>query len=379
MKTKKQFISIILLASGIFGAALSGDMQAKSRDKHEKNFFFDALGDFVYNGEAELAGIQKLIDNVINKECPAFVVHVGDQQNDPRGLSTIGSLSIALTENQFRPKRDFWWQIKAPFIITPGDNDWADTIVNPGGPTPGNPPFPPNPDPIATLDAFRQVWYKEGTNAKFPFKVISQPDEFPEFSAYIENKRWCYNDIIFVTVHTIGLSDNNGLNPGQSIFPEARAAIINETTGATGRIEANQAWLNKAFDIAEKKCARGLVIITQADPDFSGNTTGFQPMLRLIRDRSVANIKNNLQVLFIRGDSHVFGINKPLPLFGAYPPFTGVTDNIAQTFVPNFTAVSIPGTSGGGARQGAGPGRVKIEVDFETPGLFKFYSSLTSK
>ncbi|MCE5294712.1 MAG: hypothetical protein LLF94_08895 [Chlamydiales bacterium] len=284
-----------------------------------KNFSFDAVGDAVYL-EEEVDAWEDIIQNVINKEHPAFVVHVGDFQIDPRGLDLPATaLPIALTENQIIEKRNFWWKIKAPLIVTPGDNDWSDTIADPTGPPPGNPPYPPNPDPIGTLNAFRNVWYEQGTNVKFPFKVVSQPDEFPEFYDYIENKRWCYHDIVFVTINTI--SGDNGLDPADSIYPEARQAIIDEASGPNGRIAANQAWLNKAFDVAQRKGARGLVIVTQAYPGFydGGVSPGFEDELTTIRNRTIDNIPNNLQVLFVYGDLHFFNVDKPFPLLGDSP------------------------------------------------------------
>ncbi len=347
--------------------------------KECKNFFFDAVGDAVYL-EEEVPAWQNIIDNVINKEKPAFVVHVGDTQIDPRGLELPDPLKIALDEAQMLPKRYFWWQINAPFIITPGDNDWSDTIASPTGPVQGSPPYPPNPDPIGTLNDFRTIWYDSGTNVSFPFKVVSQPDEFPEYSDYIENKRWCYHGIVFVTIHTI--SGDNGLEPADSIYPEARQAIIDEASGPNGRIAANQAWLNKAFDVAESCNARGLVIVTQAYPGFyaGGTTPGFEPELTLIRDRTIANIENDLQVLFVYGDLHFFNVDKPLPLLGSSPVYDYAEYIPGQTFVPNFTSVIVPGPSEGGfSGPSAGPGRVKILVNFDSPGLFEIYSSLTTR
>jgi hypothetical protein len=120
--------------------------------------------------------------------------------------------------------------------LTPGDNDWADTVRDPVN----------NPDPIGTLNALRTLFYG-ANNVEFPFNVISQPEEFPEFFEYIENRRWEIAQapraqsarqasscrIVFATVHTI--SDDNGLaHSSQAVRDEAAR-----------RIAANQAWLEK--------------------------------------------------------------------------------------------------------------------------------------
>lgn len=351
------------------------------KKKHcKRNFYFDAVGDLTYLGD-EVEPMQKIIDHVINKECPLFTVHVGDAQPDTRQLNfpDLDPLAVAIDQNQWTTKRNFWYQIKSsPVIFTPGDNDWADTIGDPGpGPFPGPPPYPPNSDPLATLQAIRDVWYPE-TNAKKCFKIISQAEESVEFSEYKENRRWCCNGVVFVTIHTI--SGNNGLSPINSPFEEAREAIIQESEK---RIQANAAWLNIAFDIAEKKCARGLVIMTHANPFDDviepGRGTGYYEQLRIIRDRSIANLENNLQVLFLYGDTHQFAVNKLFPLLGEFPPYRYELLP-GQTFVPNITCVQVPGsnTQGLAFPDRTGPGRVKIEVDFKSKGLFKVYSSLTT-
>lgn len=345
-----------------------------------RNFFFDVMGDTAYQ-TTDTPKLINLINNVINREHPAFVVHVGDQQNDPAGTAAGTSETIALTEAQFIPKRDLLWTIRSPYIITPGDNDWSDTIKTPAGPVPGTPPFPPNPDPIGTLNAFRNVYYNQGTNVPFPFAVVVQAQEQPQFSEFVENRRWIYNNIVFVTIHTI--SGANGLVPPASPFPAAQQAIINETSGLAGfqgRINANLAWLTRAFDVADQMNARGVVIFTQAPSvqitngfyNFRTPPAGYDTMLGLIRTRTLAALPLGRQVLLAYGDGHFYMVSKPLPLAGTYPPTDTTVANL--DLLPNFTAVEVPGASASfvtGAQ-----GRVKVKVDFNDPGLFSFYSSV---
>lgn len=372
-------LSLMAMLALIFG--VEHPLTAKNCHKNKKpcNFYFDAFGDTAYTQAQEVQLID-LIQNTINKEKTAFVVHIGDMQPDPLGVSaSIPSASIALNETQFRQKRNILWMIKHPFILTPGDNDWSDTIHPLAGPLPGSAPFPPNSDPIGTLESLRNVFYREGTNTKFCFKVVSQPDEQPEYSEFIENKRWIYNNVVFVTLNTI--SGNNGLNPGPipqpptAPFQQAITDIINEsqgTGGFQGRINANQAWLARAFDIAESISARGLVIFTQGgiNANFVSPSSGYAPMLQLLRDRTLAAAPQ-LKVLFIHGNQHLFGMSKPLPETGAYPPGTTLSD-----YLENFTAILVPGPSfppnppSFPNPQYGAMGRVRIKVDFNDPGLF---------
>jgi hypothetical protein len=363
------------------------DRKHKKKPSKRCNFSFAAMGDTTYY-LADEDKLMNLIENVINKEDLAFVVHVGDQQGDPLGAAPGASSSppnsIALIESQFLPKRDLLWKIKHPFIITPGDNDWSDTIHPLAGPVPGTPPFPPNPDPIATLESFREVYYRQGTNVKFPFKVVSQSQEQPAFSDFIENKRWVYRGIVFVTIHTVGA--NNGLAAGPSPFPTAIQAVIDESLGNAGfqgRLAAGEAWLSRAFDVADQIKAKGLVIFTQAPTsspsrgiyDFRNPSSGYAGLMKIMRDRTLAVLPQGRQVMVCFGDGHTFTVLKPLPIAGTYPP----TSTTAPDFdlLPNFTAIQVPGSSSGlvtGAQ-----GRVKIDVDFTSPGLFNIYSSVTTR
>lgn len=355
--------------------------------RSKSHFSFAAMGDTAYYLQDE-AGLTKLIDQVINKEKLAFVVHLGDQQNDPYGTapgdSSSPSSSIAIKESQFIPKRDALWKIKHPFLITPGDNDWSDTIRSLEAPVAGLPPYPPDPNPLETLENFRNVYYRSGTNVKFPFKVVSQPQEQSEFSDYIENKRWIYQDIVFVTIHAIG--GNNGLEPGPSIYPQAIQAIIDESLGNSGfqgRIAAGESWLSRAFDVADAIDAKGIVIFTHAPTnslsrgvyDFRNPTTGFEGLLRIMRNRTLLALTQQRQVLLCFADGHLFTVSKPLPIGGSYPP----TDTTATdlNLLPNFTAIQVPGSSFNTVT--GAQGRVKVTVDFNSKGLFNIYSSVTTR
>ena len=351
-------------------------------------FTFTAMGDTAYSQRDEI-NLSQLITNVINQEQSAFVVHVGDTQNDPKGTGATPNVTtsavIAITADQFLPKRNLLWTINRPFIITPGDNDWSDTIATlaAGGLPPQN-PMPPNPNPIDTLEAFRTLYYRNGTNVPFPFTVSSQPEEQSQFAEFIENRRWIYKNLVFVTVHTV--SGANGLSPDSSGSPSARNSVIIESNATFGRINANLAWLNRAFDVADNIDARGVVIFTQspAQPvvastgtlrgvyNFRDPGTGYADMMKLIRDRTI--LTPIRQVLLCYGDGHIFTVSKPLPQNGTYPPTQGSASN--PDLLPNFSAVEVPGSSD--FNRSGEQGRVKIIVDFSKPGLFDVYSSLNT-
>lgn len=422
--------------------------ESHSSSSNSTNFFFDALGDHPYYTN-EVGPCVDLIEDIINVEKPAFVLHMGDMQNDP--LGTTGNVNLPSepistdAAQMITNSRELWWRIKVPFIVTPGDNDWCDTNRTFGNPMPPiNPPYlpnraPPNLYPLATLHDFRDVWFRQGYNVKPDFKIHHQSHEQPKYSAYVENLRWIYNNILFVSVHTMG--GDNGLNQfaGSSSNPSAlldvkveaaNAKVTGSISGnvltvtavswgvlalgqdlssdyvggtgilfgtqitgqlsgtaggigtysiniaqtlastanilAGGRINANLAWLNKAFEVAIRKDVRGIVLFTQANIDFSNPSVGFQAFANMLWDKAVSN--PNLQILEIHGDNHTFDIAKPFPTQGPYPAYNTAIPN---SYLNNITVVAIVGSD-------RGVGRVKISVDLDTPALFSFYSSLNT-
>jgi hypothetical protein len=340
--------------------------------KKRKNFYFDALGDTAYSIGTENA-LKQLIKQTINKEDAAFVVHIGDTQLDARGVPFVDGPLLQITESSNTPppgvpepppygfvrNRAVLWEIDHPFINTPGDNDWTDTTYEPVL----------NPDPIGTLEAFRNVFYREGTNVSFPFLVISQADEMPQYATYIENQRWIYQSIVFVTVNTVGEAD--GTNGSQTVYGTPETTAILNAEYIT-RNAANIAWLQRAFEIAHQKNAPAVVVFTQSQPgvdfpfgdwNFAGSpdacwggapNPGWDDMLSLLYNE--ATTYPDRKILYIYGNEHFENMT---------PPFC----NADSTAVPNFTTIQVPGFPD--------TGRMRFYVDFKSKDLF--FLSLDSR
>lgn len=87
------------------------------------------------------------------------------------------------------------------------------------------------------------------------------------------------------TVHAVG--SNNGLAPW---FGGAETAEQTERKLAEveARTDAALAWIDGAFDVAEERGLRGVVIGMQADTFIGGGNSGFTEIVRRLADRSRA-------------------------------------------------------------------------------------------
>ena len=322
--------------------------RCEPKKKCGTKFSFDVIGDTGYSTDYEQE-LRMLINNVINKECVDFVVHIGDMQTDPRGLPGLPTASIALNTPEWIVKRNLLWEINKPFIVTPGDNDWADTIQAPTS----------NPNPLATLQSVREVFYNNGTNVPFKFPVVSQPEEFPAFSAYVENRRWVRKGVLFTTFHSIAGREANGLTSFNSAV--AAESLV--------RIQAAVAWINRSFDVAIAEGYKAMVFLSQAVIDWTNPLPGFVEIVNAMTTR--VNQNQNIKVLYIFGDNHQFNVQKPMR--GA---------QVSQSLTPlfrqyeNFTAVEVPGAPRGAiggvgmTNIAGGTARVKFTVDVDSRDIF---------
>ena len=262
----------------------------------------------------------------MNKENLEFVVHVGDIQADPRGYArTPDTVSLPCTDESFRKVLAQFQKSSHPFILTPGDNDWADCHLL-------------KIDPLERLAKVRELFFPEGRSlGKKTIAVESQAKD-SNFAKFRENLMWSVNGVSFITMHIVGSNNNKGRTP--------------EMDGeANERTAANIAWLKKAFADAKTKNTLGLVLITQANPGFETHWTpslkdryfrlfpgvtppkeaqpsGFDDIL----DAVAAEMESyDKPTLFIHGDTHIFHVSKPL------------VSKKTKRFVDNFTRIEVFG------------------------------------
>jgi len=182
----------------------------------------------------------------------AFVVHDGDIQ-DP---------SDPCTDERLAYVHDVFDGFTAPFVYTPGDNEWADC-----------------PDPAERLAAIRQRFFSTDQSLGQHRMALTR-----QAAPFVENARWTAGNVVFATLNVPG--------------PTGRSS------GAKDLHEANVAWLNAAFDAAEAQQSPGVMIIWQDDP-FDGNSDS--ELEEVLIERSERFGK---PVVLVHGDTHVYRLGK---------------------------------------------------------------------
>jgi predicted phosphodiesterase len=136
-------------AAGVLAATLAlATVPALAQDRA---FQFGLVGDTAYSKQEE-AEFERVIA-ALNTSDLAFVIHVGDFQNDPRPHNrNPDRSSVPCVEESYTRVLASFQRVRHPFILTPGDNDWTDchhlaaTKV----------------DPLEALATVRKMFYPKG-------------------------------------------------------------------------------------------------------------------------------------------------------------------------------------------------------------------------
>jgi hypothetical protein len=188
-----------------------------------------------------------------------LTMHVGDIWSEA---------GATCSNSEFLRVHDVFHSFAAPFLYTPGDNEWADC-----------------PSSSRALGTIRQMFFPtDETLGQRRLTVARHPD-MPE------NARLTLGGVVFVTINEPGASGRGGTHR-----------------------DRNVAWLNATFDHAEATGAPGVVVGWQDNP--------FMPsggrLLRTLEDRAHRFGK---PVVLVHGDTHHAQVDHP---WDDLPNFTRV-------------------------------------------------------
>jgi hypothetical protein len=322
----------------------------------QEGFQFGLVGDTGYS-KLEEQQFERIIA-AMNASDLAFVIHIGDFQNDPRPHNrNPDRSSVPCTEESNKRVLASFQRVRHPFVLTPGDNDWTDCHL-----------LKPNPvDPLKALEAVRATFYPKGTSLGGRTMPVESQASDANFATFVENLRWAIGGVTFATAHIVGSNDNTGRSPEMDAEQKERKA-------------ANLAWIKAAFAKARADNSRGLVLMIQANPGFENHWPPapkgryFGPFLGRAGapaipandafGDTIALLTEELEtyrrpVLLLHGDTHLFRIDKPL-----YSKKTG-------RIFENFTRVETFGSPDAHW--------VRITVDPAYSGLFRVQPEIVAE
>jgi len=243
---------------------------------------FVALGDMPYSLPKDFVRYERLI-KAINADQPAFSIFVGDTKSG----------ETPCTDEYMEKTTGYFNSFDAPLIYSIGDNEWTDCHRTLAG----------SYDPIERLDRIRKTQFVDQHSfGKRRMTLTRQSDVMPQFAKFVENSLWVKGKFVFVSLHIPGSNNNYERTPAS-------------TQEYLERNTANLAWIEYAFQLAQKKSAAGIVFAFQADMFYSppgvvnNQNSGFVDTLNQFR--SLAE-KTTLPILLIHGDSHRLRIDQPL-------------------------------------------------------------------
>jgi len=243
---------------------------------------FVALGDMPYSLPKDFVRYERLI-KAINADQPAFSIFVGDTKSG----------ETPCTDEYMEKTTGYFNSFDAPLIYSIGDNEWTDCHRTLAG----------SYDPIERLDRIRKTQFVDQHSfGKRRMALTRQSDVMPQFAKFVENSLWVKGKFVFVSLHIPGSNNNYERTPAS-------------TQEYLERNTANLAWIEYAFQLAQKKSAAGILFAFQADMFYSppgvvnNQNSGFVDTLNQFR--SLAE-KTTLPILLIHGDSHRLRIDQPL-------------------------------------------------------------------
>ena len=306
--SKTRFTSIAFgMVMAIFTIAANADRDGDDRHEKSEPYAIGLWGDLPYSDVQALVGVPNLIADM-NRQELAFTVHDGDLKagNGKPGSVTPTTCSDAL----YVQALGFFNALRAPAMLTPGDNDWTDCD------RPSNGGFSSR----ERLDHERLVFFNTPYSLgqrRTRQEVQTSPLCLGVNGAVpcVENRHWTFGRVTYITLNVQG-SCNNLCDT---------APDVNEWAA---RNQANISWLRESFRYAAARQSVAVMVIAQANPGWDatdgtraplrdpkslvetdGQPDGFRDYLVALRDEVVAFRR---PVAYVHGDSHYHRVDKPM-------------------------------------------------------------------
>jgi hypothetical protein len=250
------------------------------------DFTFVAFGDTPYTEDEEARFVGMIAQ--INREKPAFSVHVGDFKS---GWSPC-------TDALFVQRHEQFALFHQALIYTPGDNEWSDCWRAWGA----------SRDPLERLQKLRELFFADGFSLGQQKIALTR-----QSAAYPEHARWTHDGILFATLNVPG--SNNNMRMRDEWAARERALLH---------------WLETTFALARTQGLGAVVVAMQANPFLRSAAVkdGYQALLNALARESQ---KFKGEVLLIHGDTHHYRFDQPL------------VDARSQRHVPNFSRLEVFG------------------------------------
>ena len=181
------------------------------------------------------------------------MVHLGD----------IGSSRQACGDAWLQARKQQFARIRHPFVLLPGDNEWADCK-----------------DSIVRLEQWRKLFCIE--KRILNFKKQGGP--------FCEHIRWEAAGFVFVALNVPG-NNNNVRHPEHA----PRMAAVHQ-------------WLDEAAKLAESR--DGLVVLMQANPFLSLPRDGYVDLRKKL---TALGETMPGKIILLHGDTHTWRDDEPLP------------------------------------------------------------------
>jgi hypothetical protein len=284
----------------VLAFCLAGPLGIVMRSAHaqDRAFAFALIGDMPYS-KAEEKEFANLVA-ALNNANLAFVVHVGDMQQDARRYDPT-TTTMPCNDDYDKWMLGMFQGIRHPVIVTPGDNDWTDCHYLSTSRV----------DPLERLAKVRSAFFPGGKSlGQSPIAVESQAND-QQYAKFVENLRFSMDGVMFATLHIVGSNDNC-------------CRTLQMDSEHHERKAANIAWMKAAFTKAKAEQSRGLVLMTQANPFFENHwpersksiyltmipgTKGPERTQPTVFDDYIATLREEMEsydkpVAYLHGDTH---------------------------------------------------------------------------